>query len=131
MKFTKTNDKNVLINFDVENRHIKQLLGFELNQYPEDAGFYFNMLLNVSLEHHPFENYLAMHAMHVDFQPRKIELTEDIWYNIVQMCYQDKFIMIDGELLATELPIGENKRFADVWSNEGEMYSDIRKHLKP
>ena len=130
-QFVKTGHKNVLINFDIENRHMEQLFGFSLPQFPEDAGFYFNMLLNCELKYHPYVDYIEMYAMHVTFEPRIIEVTPEIWYNIVQMCYQDKFIMIDGELLATELPIGENKRFDEVWECEDFYKDNVRKELKP
>lgn len=132
MKFTKTDHKHVLINFDIENQYIEQLLGFSLPQFPPDAGFYFNMLLNCETQVHPFENYIEMYAMHVKFEPRIIEMTETIWYNLVQICCQDKVIMIDGEMRATELPIGANKRFADVWHPNTPIYDEhIRKELLP
>jgi hypothetical protein len=129
--FVTTSHKNVLVNFDIENKHIEQLLGFALPQFPSDAGFYFNVLLNCELDLHPMVNYMEMYPMHVDFKKRVIEVTDEIWYNLTQLCYQDKLIMLDGEILATTLPISENKRFDEVWGNSEEMYSDIRKDLKP
>ena len=130
-KFVKTGHKNVLINFDLENKHIEQLLGYKFNKYDDNEGFYVNMLLNCDLKYHKFENYMEINAMHQSFAPRHIAVTEEVWYNLVQLCYQDKLIMIDGEMLATNLPLSENKRFDEVWSNSEEMYSDIRTNLKP
>lgn len=127
--FVKTGHKNVLINFDLENQHIEQLLGYKFDKYDDNEGFYVNMLLNCDLKHHEVENYMEIHAMHQPFTPRTILVTEEIWYNLVQLCYQNKLIMIDGEMLATNLPLCENKRFDEVWDSE-EMYSDIRKDLK-
>lgn len=130
--YTKTNDKNVLINFDVENSHIEQLLGFALPQFPKDAGFYFIMRLNAQKElDHPYENYIEMRAMHVRFEPLTIEVDDDFWYNLMQLAFQNKLIMLDGELRATDLPIGENPRFNDIWESNEDFYPNTRKYLMP
>ena len=128
--YTKTNDKNVLINFDVENRHIEQLMGFALPQFPEDAGFQFCILLNCEKKYHPYENYIEMRPIGFSWKLLVVEVDDDFWYNLIQIAFQNKLIFLDGELRATELPIGQNKRFADIWDCD-EFYSETRKHLMP
>ncbi len=130
--YTKTNHDHVLINFDVENRHIEQLMGFALPQFPEDAGFYFIMLLNCDVtKGHPYKDYIEMRPMHVEFKALTIEVDDDFWYNLMQLAFQRKLIMLDGELRATDLPVGENPRFSDIWDCDTFYTDNVRKELMP
>lgn len=144
--FTKSNYDDVVIYFDILNKDVKQLLGYSFSKFNDDETFCCFMLLNCQKsDFHPFKNYISFHHLKMidvsiveleslkeTYRPStfEVKIDESIWYNLTQIAYQGKLIFLDGEVLATNLPITSTKRFSEVYQCD-EMFSDTRKELMP
>ncbi len=126
-----TDIKDVYIGFDIGNRYIRNLLGYDIilpskptYEFEGDFGFYCYLFLNAEKNQaNPYTNTLEVNGIGFEFT-LKLEATEQIIYNLIQMAWNNQLANLDGEIKALNLP-ESIPSFQDYWDQPTNIFDEV------